>query len=230
MKTLSLALALLSLSLAAISWPESAKAQEVLEETTFTAKHWTQGLHMSAGLGMNLGYFDTDLVRENVGAGLNIHTDLGYYFGNLAAVEVAGDVMLTQLSSSMIWDTMMTFGLRTRLPEWAGPEKSSPYLRLMGGRGPSVYMFKGKKPARYDIGGGERTQIEGDVFGIAYGLFQDGREGTTWYMQLQYLTHIYRRVEVIDEVNGVPEAIISGPLNDGEAMHSLSLTFGVLLF
>ncbi|MES2743997.1 MAG: hypothetical protein V4655_01160 [Bdellovibrionota bacterium] len=218
------------MTLALMMFAAPAAAQEVLEETSFTAAHWTNGLHMSAGLGMNLGYFDTDLIRENLGPGLNIQTDVGYYFGNIVALEVAGNVMLTRVSSTMIWDTMMTFGVRARLPDWAGPEKSAPFFRLLGGRGPSVFIFKGEKPAEYDIGEGERTQIEGDVFGAAYGLFQDGREGTTWYLQLQYLTHIYRKVEVIDDVNGVPEAIFSRRVSDSGAMHSLSLTFGVLLF
>ncbi|RYZ77463.1 MAG: hypothetical protein EOP04_31040, partial [Proteobacteria bacterium] len=52
---------------------------EVIQNTNFTANHWTNGLHLTAGLGVNSSYISNDFARENLGIGLNIHTDVGYY-------------------------------------------------------------------------------------------------------------------------------------------------------
>lgn len=216
---------------AALLLTEVSRADDISSETdrpTFTALSWTEGLHLTAGLGVNSSYIASDLVRENVGVGLNIHTDLGYYFWDAYAVEVSTSVMLNRVKSVIIWDTLMTAGVRARLPNWAGPDHSSPFIRLMGGRGPSVFLYKGTPPPEFDHGG-DRTQVEGNVYGVAYGFFQDSRDGRVWWMQIQQTTHLYSKLEAVDEINQVPEVIYSTRVGNHTATYSVSLTFGVLL-
>lgn len=217
------------LLLALIYAAPSRAASEVIEHSTFTSQNWTSGLHMTAGLGVNSSYFESDFIRENVGAGLNVHTDVGYYFYNLFAIETSVNVMLTRVQSVLVWDTLMTMGLRTRLPAWFGPNHSSPYLRVAGGKGPSVLIYKGSDPSAYNIGG-ERAQIEGDIFSASYGVLQNARDGSVWFIELQTSMNRYRKVEAIDDVDGVPEVIFSAPVNDNASMYSISLTFGVVIF
>lgn len=215
--------------LAALIYAAPSRADEVIEETNFTSNHWTTGLHMTAGLGVNSSYLQTDLTRENIGYGLNIHTDVGYYFYNTWAFEASANVTLNRAKSVIIWDTAMTFGIRARLPTWAGPNHSSPYIRVMGGRGPSVFIYKGAKPAQLKEEG-ERTQIEGDVWGAGYGFFQNSRDGDVWFVEVQSIVNRYRKFESIDDVDQVPEVIASSPVDDNAAMYSINLTFGILLF
>ncbi len=207
------------------------KNGEVIEVSNFTSQHWTKGLHLNAGLGVNSAFLKNDYTHEDIGLGLNIHTDLGYYFLNDYALETSVNVMFNRVRTAIIWDTSMTFGLRARMPAYMGPDHSAPYLRLAAGRGPSVFFFQGKKPAELEAKtNADRVQVEGDIYSIAYGFFQDGRDGTVWYLELQQSVTVYRKIEGIDEVNTVPEVVYSERVNDHTSKHSLSLTFGVLLF
>ncbi len=223
------------LLLAALIFAAPARSEtrdgEVIEVSDFTSRHWTRGLHLNAGLGVNSTLLKNDYTHEDIGLGLNIHTDVGYYFLNDYALETSVNVMFNRVKTAIIWDTSMTFGLRARLPAYLGPDHSAPYLRLAAGRGPSVFFFQGEKPAELEARtNADRVQVEGDIYSIAYGFFQDARDGTVWYLELQQSTTIYRKIEGINEVNDVPEVVYSEHVSNHESMYSLSLTFGVLLF
>ena len=216
--------------MAALIFSTPSHAEEVIEHSGFTANDWTTGLHMTAGLGVNSTYIETDLTRENVGIGLNIHTDVGYYFLNSWAFETSVNVTLNRATSVLIWDTAMTLGLRSRLPPWLGPDHSTPYFRLVGGRGPSVLIFNGQKPEQLKGNDGERTQIESNIWGGGYGFYQNARDGSVWFVEFQGTVHRYRKIEVIDDIDQVPEVIESYSVDNNAAAYSINLTFGVLIF
>lgn len=208
--------------------PHNARSEETDDLGGFTAIKWMEGMHLTAGLGLNTSYIQNDFVTEDIGLGLNIHTDLGYYFADAYALEVSTSVHLNRVKNVLIWDTLMTGGVRFRLPAWAGPSFSAPFFRLMAGRGPSVFIFKGKKPAEFDHGG-DRTQVEGDVYGLAYGFFQNSRDGKVWWLQLQSTAHLYSKLEAVKEVGSVAEVVHSEDIKDNTAMFSLSISLGVVL-
>ena len=206
-----------------------ADANDVPEATSFTSQHWTTGLHLMAGLGVNTAYFTSSFLKKEAGMGLNINTSVGYYFFNDYAFEVSTNVMFNRVKRTLIWNTLGTMGLRFRLPPYLAPAKAHPYFKIAAGRGPSVFIVKGKKPEFFDLGG-DRTQIEGDVLSSAYGFFQNSRDGTSWFLELSATVNSYRKLEAIRDNKEVPEVIDARIVTDHAAMYAVALTFGVVVF
>lgn len=203
--------------------------ENVPESTTFTSQHWTTGLHLMAGLGVNTAYFSSDLVKREAGIGLNIHTSVGYFFFNDYAFEVGTSVMFNRVKRLLIWDTLGTMGIRMRLPTYLAPVNSHPYIKFAAGRGPTVFIAKGQTLGAIDQGG-DRTQIEGDILSASYGIFQNARDGTTCFLDLTATVHSYRQLETIRDNKEVPEVISSRSIKDHAGMYALALTFGVIVF
>ncbi len=216
---------------AAIPFPYRLQADEgePIEIKNFTAGHWSSGLHLAAGMGLNTSYFKSDLLSQGAGLGLNLQTNVGYYFFNDYAFEVSTDVAFNRVKRLLIWSTMGTLGLRVRLPTSLAPALSHPYVRFAGGRGPSVFINKGQKPKEFDLGG-DRTQIEGNIFSLAYGILQNARDGTAWFLEFGGTTNYYRTIETIVDKKDVPEVISSQSVTDHSVMYALKLTFGVVVF
>lgn len=200
-----------------------------LDTSTFSPDSWSSGLHLLAGLGVNTATFASDEESRDVGLGLNIQTSVGYFFGNQFAVEANTNVMMNSVKRTLIWDTLGTLGIRMRVPTFLELPNSSPYLRIFGGRGPSVFLYKGPRPKELELDG-DRTQIEGDVFGLGYGRFQNAKDGSTWFLEFVLTTHVYRRLEAIVEKNQVPEVVASQRIGNHARVHAFSLTFGVVTF
>ncbi|RYZ50332.1 MAG: hypothetical protein EOP07_23130, partial [Proteobacteria bacterium] len=158
----------------------------------FSGGQWTQGLHLMAGLGANTAYFESPGVNKEAGIGLNIETNVSYSFLNDYALELSTNVMFNRVKRLLIWNTLGTIGVRFRIPTLLAPPDSYPYVRLAAGRGPTVFIFKGQKPDSLEVGG-DRTQIEGDIVSVAYGFFQNARDGMTWFLEFGATVNSYRK-------------------------------------
>lgn len=206
-----------------------ASIDEYFKETQFSAADWATGFHLNAGLGVNAAYFDSDILRDEAGVGLTIHTDVGYYFLNAYSVDISTNVMLNRVKRILVWDTLGTIGLRVRLPAYLGPEKATPFLRVVGGKGPSVFIYNGASASKLQLEG-ERTHVEGEIYGLAYGIFEDAKDKTTWFTELRATGHVYRHFESIVEKDQVPITVSSEPVQRKAGMYALSLAFGIVLY
>jgi hypothetical protein len=195
----------------------------------FSGGQWTQGLHLMAGLGANTAYFEAPGVNKEAGIGLNIETNVSYSFLNDFALELSTNVMFNRVKRLLIWNTLGTVGIRFRLPSDLAPSQSYPYMRLAAGRGPTVFIFKGQKPDSLEVGG-DRTQVEGDIVSVAYGFFQNARDGMTWFLEFGATVNSYRKIEAIKDRKDVPEVQYSANVSNDSAMYALTLTFGVVVF
>jgi hypothetical protein len=180
---------------------------------SFRAEQWTEGLHLMAGLGANSSYFESPGVNQEAGLGLNIETNLAYSFLNDYALELSTNVMFNRVKRLLIWNTLSTIGLRFRIPSLLSVQNSYPYMRLAAGRGPTVFIFKGQKPDSLEVGG-DRTQIEGDIVSVAYGFFQNARDGLTWFLEFGATVNSYRKIEAIKDKKDVPEVQYSASVQN----------------
>ena len=224
-----LILLILSMTSLVAGQPLQAEQAGIVEHSDFTSNRWTKGLHLLAGLGVNTAYFKSDLVNKQVGIGLNIDTTVSYFLWDSMAFEVSTNVTFNRLKSVLVWDTLETLGVRVRLPSYLGVDHSTPYLRVFGGKGPSVFLYDSNKPAILEVSGGQRAQVEGDVYGAAYGVFQDSRDGRAWFIEWAATGQFFQKVEAVAVEKDVPEIIASRPVKKQSARYSLSLTLGIVV-
>lgn len=190
------------------------------EEHKFRPDYWSKGLHLMVGGGINTSHFYSDDNYDEIGYGINFKTDLGYYFTNRFAIEWSSNVKFNKVERSLIWDTLMTFGLRYRIKEY--------YVRGFLGRAPTVVFFNGDVPPEYENTKASRVQFTGPVYGLGVGKMFKNRRGLIWFVEgagsfqnLQEREGIYMKGEV---------PVVVKKDSDNSVITSLYLMAGVLFF
>ncbi len=191
---------------------------------------WMSGIHLLGGLGVSSAYVKSRDQDVDVGIGMNIRTDIGYYFADAYAIDLGISVVLNQVRKTLVWDTQHTLGFRSRLPAIFNFKNSISFLRVFGGRGPLVTISRGNGDKDTPVQGADRVQAEGNVVGAALGFFQKAKDKTTWFVDLGFSVHDLQRYEVIQEVNGVPEVVNTQNETDGTQFFTLSATMGIVFF
>lgn len=192
--------------------------------------HWTDGVHIIAGLGVNASTFDSRSQARSLGLGLNLRSDVGYYFSNGMGVEFSGSVMFNKVKEALLWNTTLAAGFRFGLPFANRFENFAPYGRILVGRATNVSIFDDKAPAPYDQYQASRLQLEGGMIGLGVGFFQRSSSGRIWYLELTAERHEMTKLEAITDVNKVPVVVAEQVVNDNSELYALCLTFGLMVF
>lgn len=192
---------------------------------------WYDGIHLIGGIGLNSSVFETGTETTQAGVGLNLRSDVGYYFQNGIGLELSGSVMFNRVRTSMLWNTVVATGVRFGLPLAKSAENFAPYGRFLIGKAANVAIFdEGKVPDPYSQYNASRVQTEGNMFGAGLGFFQRSTSGRIWYMELTGEYHRLNRLEAITDVNDVPVVVATENIPGNSALYSLCLTFGLMFF
>lgn len=192
--------------------------------------HWTDGVHIIAGLGLNASTFDSRSQARSLGVGLNLRSDVGYYFSNGMGVELSGSVMFNKVKEALLWNTTLAAGFRFGLPFAKRLENFAPYGRVLIGRATNVSIFDDKAPPPYDQYQASRLQLEGSMLGLGVGFFQRSSSGRIWYLELTAERHEMKKLEAVTDVNKVPVVVAEQIVNDNSELYALCLTFGLMVF
>ena len=190
------------------------------DEYKFRPDYWSKGLHLIAGGGVNGTYYDSNESYGNYGYGLNGKTDLGYYFTNRFAVEWSSNVKFNKINEYLVWDTLITFGLRYRIKEY--------YIRGFGGKAPTVIFFQGNPPNEYKNSSASRLQYDGPVYGLAVGKMYENRNGLVWFLETSATFQELNDRQAI-KMNGQTPVVVSRE-RDASRLYSLYFMIGLLVF
>lgn len=201
-------------------FPLSLQAQLLDTGEEFLTDDWSEGLHIFAGVGVHSSNFRSDSRKNYLGLGHNFKTDVGWYFNHDWAIETSASVKFNKLDSDLIWDTLLTLGVRYRLEDH--------YFRGFAGAGVLVIVLGEDEPTtRQDTA---RLHMDGPALGMGFGRIRRTEKGKVWFTELngtvQWIKH---RDDVI--VDGeTPIAISSKPVNDNSVIYSLQASVGIMLF
>lgn len=200
--------------------PLIASAQLFDNGERFLTDDWSEGLHIFVGAGVNSSNYHSNSRRSYLGLGLNFKTDVGWYFHHDWAFESSASVKFNRLNSDLIWDTLLTLGLRYRIEDY--------YVRAFAGAGVLVIVVEENEAVPNN--NTRRLHMDGPALGLGFGRTKKTETGKIWFIELngtaQRITH---RDEVA--VDGqYPIAISSEAVNDNSTIYSLQLTIGGLLF
>ncbi len=213
-----------SLLFIVIFFASFARAQDGV---SFTPHIWTKGFHLLAGGGVNSTVYTSSSEYLNFGLGLNFKTDLGYYLNDKWAIEAGSMIKFNRVNGYLIWDTLLTLGLRLRMTTWS---TSSVYGRAFGGRAPTIIYLQNSAPIEFRTRGVDRIRLDGPLAGLALGILETSLKGTIWFIEAG-LTAQFIEVEEGVRSNGqVPEVVYQEALNDNSTIYSLYLSFGILAF
>ncbi len=190
------------------------------DEYKFRPDYWSKGLHLNAGGGLNMIQFQSDDDFDSLGYGLNFKTDLGYYFTNRFAVEWSSNVKFNRLDEYLVWDTLITFGVRYRIKEY--------YLRAFYGKAPTVVFFQDNNPEDYKDSDASRLQFDGPVYGLAVGKMFESRNGLIWFLETSGTLQRLEEREAIRMDGQVPEVIAR--TSERSTQVSLYAMIGILIF
>ena len=192
--------------------------------------HWTDGVHIIAGLGVNASSFDSRSQARSLGLGLNLRSDVGYYFSNGMGIEFSASVMFNKIKEALLWNTTLATGLRFGLPFAKRVENFAPYGRILIGRATNVSIFDDAAPPPYDQYKANRIQLEGNMQGLGFGFFQRSSSGRIWYLELTAERHEMKKLEAVTDVNNVPVVVAEQVVTDNSELYALCLTFGLMVF
>lgn len=200
--------------------PLSLSAQLLDTGEEFLADDWSEGLHIFAGIGFNSSNYHSNSRRDYLGIGSNFKTDVGWYFNHDWAIESSASVKFNRLNEDLIWDTLLTLGLRYRLEDY--------YYRAFAGAGVLVVLIGEDEPsARQDT---TRLHMDGPALGMGFGRIYRTEKGKVWFTELngtvQWIKH--RDSVIVD--GETPIAISSESVNDNSTIYSLQATMGIMLF
>jgi len=195
----------------------TASAEEVLK---FRPDYWTKGLHLNAGMGPQSTYFVSDRRYNGIGYGVNFKTDLGYFFTNRFAIEWSTNAKFNSLNDFLIWDTLITGGIRYRIKEY--------FVRLFYGRAPTVVFFNGNIPEEYKGTKASRLQFDGPVYGLGFGRYYKTKKAGIWFLETAGTFQRLKEREAIYMRGEVPEIVARE--EDRSTVFSLLFTVGMLVF
>jgi hypothetical protein len=189
-------------------------------EHKFSPDHWTTGLHLNAGGGVNVTHFDSNDRYDEVGYGLNFKTDLGYYFSHSFAIEWSSNIKFNKVNQFLIWDTLITGGIRYRIKDY--------YVRGFLGKAPTVIYFNHNPPEEFKNTKASRLQFDGPVYGFAFGKMFKRESGLIWFLEMAQTYQKLEEREAIHMDGQVPEVVSRE--KDPSTVFSVYFMIGALIF
>lgn len=181
---------------------------------------WKHGLDMFAGLGLNITKYEGDDDFTPVGYGFNIKTDLVYNLSRKLGVEWSANVKFNHLDSYLIWDTLMTVGMRYRIDSF--------YVRGFWGRAPAVVFFQGNPPEEYESLGASREQFNGPIYGIGFGRLIKNSKDQIWFIEYSISHQHLKTREAIKMRGEVP--VVVAKSTDRASVYTAVLSLGFKVF
>jgi hypothetical protein len=192
----------------------------------FSPTYWTEGLHLTAGVGIASSIYTTDTQPDRFGIGPNIRTEVGWYLYNGMALELSSAVNIIRVSSSLkLWDTQFALGIRTRIGRFFSIDGGEPYLRLYAGWGPAVAVFSSSQSS-----GTDRIHLHGPLGGIGFGQAYSTKFGTVIFVELGATTHAFRNYDEVRDAGVLPQTLAHGAVTDGSQIFNAHLSVGLLAF
>lgn len=223
--------------LSLLSFQNFSFATEEDSSIEFLPEAWSSGLHLLAGGGFNTALYASNSRNLSMGIGLNIKTDVGYYFSNDWAIELGSAVKFNKLNDNVVWNTLFTLGLRYRLGHLSFlPFPNNLYVRAFYGRAPTVVFYEeeitdsGAEDDDDDDEVTTRIQFEGPVYGLSFGNFLRTEGGQVYFIELTGSAQHLHQEEKITMNGAVPEVISSNRVRDNSMIYALHVNIGILLF
>jgi hypothetical protein len=192
----------------------------------FSPTYWTEGLHLTAGVGVASSIYRSNAQADRFGIGPNIRTEIGWYIYNGMAIELSSAVNIIRVSSSLkLWDTQFALGIRTRIGRFFSIANGEPYLRVYGGWGPAVAVFSSQQSS-----GTDRVHLHGPLGGIGLGQAYSSESGSIYFVELGATTHAFRNYDEVRDAGVLPETLAHGAVTDGSQIFNAHLSFGLLAF
>lgn len=177
-----------------------------------------------AGGGMNASSYKASNSGFVVGGGLNLKTDLGYYFNDQWAFDWGIAVKFNRIDGISVWDTLMTIGPRYQF-------KNSPYfIRLFGGQAPTVIYSEGKGFLNSKDDDASRIQFDGPVFGLAGGKIYKTKKEMIWFVEVAILHQMLTDRTGIENNGDIPVETFQGKTNNPIEVISVLGTIGMRIF
>lgn len=196
----------------------------------FAPTFWSEGLHLLAGGGVNSALYTSTQDREDGGMGLNFKTDLLYVLHPDWALEWSANVKFNRIRSYLLWDTLLTVGVRTQLPAVLPDSWGAPYARVFVGRAPTVLFLNGETNERISDPSVSRIHFDGPVAGLGVGVKKKNREGRVWFTELSFSAQSLEQEEDVRMEGEVPLVVASRSSRDNANIYSFFWTFGILAF
>ncbi|MEN0057211.1 MAG: hypothetical protein AAGB31_00115 [Bdellovibrio sp.] len=196
----------------------------------FEPSSWAEGLHLFAGGGLNSSVYLSTKEREDAGVGLNLKTDLLYVFHPEWAVEWSANVKFNRVRGYLLWDTLLTMGVRTQLPILSSESLGSSYARLFVGRAPTVLFLNGDTPDMISDPSVSRIHFDGPVAGLGWGVLNKTTRGQVWFTELTFTVQSLEQENDVRMEGDVPVVVSSNSITDNSNIYSLLWTIGILAF
>jgi hypothetical protein len=215
------------------SFPLLAQVEKTAHPETqqfyFKPERWLEGVHLFAGGGLNASIYNSAVERQNQGIGLNFKTDLGYYFNDRFAIEASSNVKFNKMKEYLIWDTLLTLGLRYRFEKFPFTKSKSIYGRVFYGVAPTVF-FLDDAPQVYRRRNSARIQYDGPVVGLALGNMYETKSGRVWYVEYGASYQYLRNETGINNKGDTPVVAFNDKNGNSIRIYSLYATIGLLVF
>lgn len=198
------------------------------EADDFEPTYWSEGLHLFAGGGLNSSVYQSTEERDEGGLGLNLKTDLFYVLDPEWALEWSANVKFNRVRSYLLWDTLLTVGVRRQIP--LSFIDAASYGRLFLGRAPTVLFLEGDTSVRSSEPGVSRIHFDGPVAGLGFGVLKKNQQGHVWFSEISVTVQKLEQSEDVRMDGEVPVVVSSSRLDNDATIYSLSWTVGVLAF
>lgn len=219
---------LISLLLISISCTALAEQAPPVNPNAFGPDHWTEGVHLLTGLGVNTSVFNSDSAHIVLGLGSNFKADVGYFVNDHFAVEIGSAVKFNRSDDYLIWDTLFTIGLRYRFHSLLFDNPGT-FVRLFAGESPTViYLGDSNNPLKAI--GASRAQINGPLVGFGGGYFFKTESGMNWFIEWDAAYQWLRFQDAIVDRNDVPIVLQSNEVGGNPKIFTLALNLGLVLF
>lgn len=202
----------------------------------FEPGHWSDGLHLLAGVGLNVSSYHSKEENIDGGLGSNLKTDLLYVLNPGLALEWGANVSFHRVQGVLIWDTPLTLGLRFRIPQFLKSDRSA-YMRVFTGASPTVVFLNGdtrqlEQVSRYanDSNRIDRLHFNGPVAGIGIGSMKKNSRRQTWYSEFTFTAKWVEQEERISMEGEVPVVVSSSRVDRNTVILTLYWTIGLLAF
>lgn len=180
-------------------------------------------LHLDAAGGTHLSSFQTKGRGIVVSPGLNFKTDLGHNFSREWALEWSTQVKFTEIAEFMVWDTLMTFGVRHHF-------KGTPWFaRGFWGRTPTVFFLDDAPHVTHEMNA-SRIQFQGRVVGASVGKFYRSEEGRDWFLEYSASYQSLKDQTGIRNDGDVPKITFNNRAENEIHIFSICAMIGVRVF
>lgn len=187
-------------------------------------------IHILMGLGVNQSFYRNDSQESVTELGPSFKADVIYLINQDWAVEWSGIAAFKEFSDILVWDTLLTLGVRKVM----GPSyffNGTWFTRYYLGYGHSVaYVDRDALSELGYSGDINRIHFGGEVVGLGAGMVWESENKSLHFFELNWGIHYLKNREAVNIQNDVPVVVANDVVTDNSRAYHIHLTYGVLLF